>query len=464
MMEFFCLLLLIIVSLSLASGYPVALSLGGGALLTAFLGAGFGAFELAYLSTLPERIYGIMTNESLIAIPLFILMGLILEKSKIAKDLLEMMGDLAGGTKTSLSLSVFAVGALLAASTGIVGATVVTMGLISLPSLIAKKVPEDLACGIVAASGTLGQIIPPSIVLIILGDVISTANQQSQIQRGIFNTTAVSVGDLFIGALIPGLILVFFYMIYVTFFLYFKKEADTDKKFKDSLSTQESRRSLSLANILATLFPPLSLVLLVLGSILFGLATPTEAASVGVVGALILSFLKKRLSFTKLKLVLSESVQTTSMVFLILIGANILSIVFRGFGGDELVASLLGSLSDTPFIAFIAVMLLIFILGFFLDFFEITFVVVPLVGPSLISMGLDPVWLGVMIAMNLQTSFLTPPFGFSLFYLRGVAPDTISTSTIYKGVLPFIGIQVLTLCLLCLFPGLVTFLPKLLLS
>ncbi len=458
-MSFFCLLLLLIVIFSLASGYPVAFALGGGALITSFIGILTGHFESAFLFSLPERIYGIMNNESLVAIPLFIFMGLVLEKSNIAKDLLEAMGELAGGSKTSLSLSVFAVGALLAASTGIVGATVVTMGLISLPSLLKKNVPQSLSCGIVAASGTLGQIIPPSIVLIVLGDVISSANQQAQINQGVYNTTAVSVGDLFIGALLPGFILVGFYMLYVTSYFIFSKQKNL--KTKGNLSL---KNTISFKELFKRIAPPLLLVILVLGSILFGFATPTEAASVGCVGALAISFIKKQLDSDKLSKALSESIQTTSMVFLILIGANILSVVFRGYGGDDLVASLLSSLGDNPAIAFSLVMLLIFVLGFFLDFFEITFVVVPLVGPALIEMGLDPVWLGVMIAMNLQTSFLTPPFGFSLFYLRGVAPKEISTTTIYKGVVPFIGIQILTLVLLWFFPSLVTTLPKVLLG
>ena len=452
-MIWFCLLLIFILLLGLASGYPVALVLGGSSILVAFIGLLTGHFDPIFFYVLPERLYGIMNNESLIAVPLFVLMGVVLEKSELAKELLETMGDLAGGSKTSLSISVFFVGALLAASTGIVGATVVTMGLISLPSLIQKKVSPSQASGIVAASGTLGQIIPPSIVLIILGDVISNANQESQLNQGIFKTSAVSVGDLFAGALIPGFILVGLYMIYVLFNGLIKKGNDTEALEKTPTRPKVSK-------ILTALIPPIVLVLLVLGSILFGISTPTEAASVGVVGSLILSALKKKMSFKILKNCIDQTVLTTAMVFLILIGAKILSIVFRGFEGDELVHSLLSSLGSEPIWAFLMVMLVIFFLGFFLDFFEITFVVVPLVGPALITMGYDPIWLGVMIAINLQTSFLTPPFGFSLFYLRGVAPDVIKTSDIYKGVVPFIAIQVFMLVLLYAFPELATKLPR----
>lgn len=451
MNEIFALLLIVIVIAALASGYPVALALGGGALITAFIAIPFGHFDPTYLGTLPERVFGIMTNESLVAIPLFIFMGMILERSEIAKELLQSLADLAGGSPRALSISIFTVGALLAASTGIVGATVVTMGLISLPSLLKAKVPPALSCGIVTASGTLGQIIPPSIVLIVLGDVMSSANQQAQLGSGVYNTQTISVGDLFVGALVPGLVLVLSYAIYVLIYSLI---------FKFPYRVHNEVKSPRFLDILRALVPPLLLVFIVLGSILFGFATPTEAASVGCVGALALSLIKKRLSKTSLTETLDKTVQTTSMIFLILIGANILSLVFRGFEGDELISGFLGSLGDQPEIALIVVMLVIFALGFFLDFFEITFVVVPLVGPKLIQLGYDPLWLGVMIAMNLQTSFLTPPFGFSLFYLRGVAPKEISTATIYRGVIPFIAIQVLNLILLWFNPGLVTWLPS----
>ena len=453
-MTFYCGLLILVLLLGLSSGYPVALVLGGASILVASIGLLTGHFDPIFFYVLPERFYGIMNNESLIAIPLFVLMGVILEKSDLAKELLNTMGDLSGGGKTSLSLSVFFVGALLAASTGIVGATVVTMGLISLPSLLEKKVSPKKAAGIVAASGTLGQIIPPSIVLIILGDVISTANQEAQLDQGVFKTTAVSVGDLFAGALIPGFMLVTLYMLYVFF-----SELLSSSRHKENPNEYLIVKP-SWSKIFSALIPPIVLVLLVLGSILFGVATPTEAASVGVIGSLALSFFKKKLDFNSFIDCLDQTIITTSMVFLILIGANILSIVFRGFEGDELVHSLLSSLGTEPFWAFAVVMAMIFFLGFFLDFFEITFVVVPLVGPTLISMGYDPVWLGVMIALNLQTSFLTPPFGFSLFYLRGVAPKEIKTSDIYSGVVPFIIIQILMLGLLYSFPQMALALPR----
>ena len=453
-MTFYCGLLILVLLFGLASGYPVALVLGGASILVASLGLLTGHFDPIFFYVLPERLYGIINNESLIAIPLFVLMGVILEKSDLAKELLKTMGDLSGGSKTSLSLSVFFVGALLAASTGIVGATVVTMGLISLPSLLEKGVSSKKAAGIVAASGTLGQIIPPSIVLIILGDVISTANQEAQLDQGVFKTTAISVGDLFAGALIPGFLLVTLYMFYVFLSGFFDPSHEKEKLNKN-LTVKPS-----WAKIFSALIPPIALVLLVLGSILFGVATPTEAASVGVMGSLALSLLKKKLTFKSFVECLDQTILTTSMVFLILIGANILSIVFRGFEGDELVHTLLNSLGTEPFWAFASVMVIIFFLGFFLDFFEITFVVVPLVGPTLISMGYDPIWLGVMIALNLQTSFLTPPFGFSLFYLRGVAPKSIKTSDIYSGVIPFIIIQILMLALLYSFPKMALTLPR----
>jgi tripartite ATP-independent transporter DctM subunit len=454
-MPIYCLLLITLLLLGLSSGYPVAIVLGGSAILTASVGLLTGHFDPIFFYVLPERLYGVMTNESLIAIPLFVLMGVILEKSDLAKELLKTMGDLTGGSKTSLSLSVFFVGALLAASTGIVGATVVTMGLISLPSLLEKNVSPARASGIVAASGTLGQIIPPSIVLIILGDVISTANQEAQLNQGVFKTSTVSVGDLFAGALIPGFILVGLYMVFV-----FLSSFKFNKKTAPEKTSLINKRP-NFTKVLTALFPPIILILLVLGSILFGVSTPTEAASVGVVGAVFLSLLKNKLDFSTFKDCLNQTVITTSMVFLILIGANILSIVFRGFEGEELVHNLLSSLGTEPFWAFLVVMTVIFFLGFFLDFFEITFVVVPLVGPTLISMGYDPVWLGVMIALNLQTSFLTPPFGFSLFYLRGVAPESIRTYDIYVGVIPFIAIQILMLALLYIYPELALKLPNL---
>ena len=455
-MPLYCSLLIALLLLGLASGYPVALVLGGSSILVASIGLLTGHFDPIFFYVLPERLFGIMNNDSLVAIPLFILMGVILEKSDLAKELLETMGDLAGGSKTSLSLSVFIVGALLAASTGIVGATVVTMGLISLPSLLDKKVSASRASGIVAASGTLGQIIPPSIVLILLGDVISTANQESQLDQGVFKTSAVSVGDLFAGALIPGFILVGLYMLFVLINGFFDKFKNPSLNNKNSFKKRPN-----LYKVLTTLVPPIILVLLVLGSILFGISTPTESASVGVLGAILLSLIKNKMSFKTFYTCLDQTVLTTSMVFLILIGANILSIVFRGFEGDELVHSLLGSLGSEPLWAFLLVMTVIFLLGFFLDFFEITFVIVPLVGPTLITMGYDPIWLGVMIALNLQTSFLTPPFGFSLFYLRGIAPNSIKTSDIYFGVVPFIIIQIFMLILLYSFPQLALKLPTL---
>jgi tripartite ATP-independent transporter DctM subunit len=379
-------------------------------------------------------------------------MGVMLEKSKVAEGLLENMSKLFGSLPSGLGFSVVLVGMLMAASTGIVGATVVTMGLLSLPTMLKRHYDPALACGTICASGTLGQIIPPSIVLVLLGDVISSAYQQAQLDMGIFSPETVSVGDLFAGALIPGLILVLLYMLYLAGVAFFKPAACPP------LPAQPSDSSL-LLDLAKGLFPPLILIIAVLGSIIGGVATPTEAASVGAMGATLLAFLKKQLSVRQLKAVAQSTTQVTSMVFFILIGASLFSLVFRGFGGDELIEELLSDLPGGVFGAMLVVMLVMFLLGFVLDFIEITFVVVPIVAPILLAMGISPVWLGIMIALNLQTSFLTPPFGFALFYLRGVAPASIKTSQIYKGVIPFIAIQLFLLGLLAVWPNLATWLP-----
>lgn len=459
-------LMFIFTLIVLGFGFPVAFSLAGSALIFGGVALAFDLFDPIFLSAMPERIFGIFTNDSLIAIPLFIFMGLILESAKISEDLLLGITRIFAKMKGGLAIAVFIVGTLLAASTGIVGATVVSMGLISLPILLKKNYPKTLASGMICASGTLGQIIPPSIILIILGDVISSANQQAQTSLGLFDVQTVSAGDLFIGAIVPGLLLVLFYMIYVYFVCRLnpsiqslsEEEIEHDLK-SGSLSLKNDKslkqKILIFLQILKTLTPPLLLILGVLGSIILGIATPTEAASVGGVGALIISILKKRFSVESLKHCCDQTLQITSMIFAILIGASLFSIVFRGIGGDDVIHNFLLQFSSTPFICLLCVMLFIFALGFFLDFFEICFVVVPIVGPVLIQMGYDPIWLGVLIAMNLQTSFLTPPFGFSLFYFRGVAPDSISTQDIYKGVIPFILIQILTLAIIWIFPSLI---------
>lgn len=505
----------------LMAGYPVAFSLAGTALVFAVLGLTFGVFDVSFLRPFPQRVFGSVTNTTLIAVPMFILMGVILEKSKIAEELLEAMAKLFGSLRGGLGLSVTVVGALLAASTGIVGATVVTMGLLSLPTMLRRGYDPAFASGSIAAAGTLGQIIPPSIVLILLGDVISNAYQKSQLEQGVFAPETVSVGDLFAGALLPGLMLVGMYLAWQIIVAI----ARPAKAPAIPAHEMGSRREVWMG-ALKVLPPPLILIAAVLGSILAGLATPTEAASVGAVGALLIagarmaqkddlltgrpvivlaaattlglilltSFLDLRLGRDSatgvetagialafllvaltpwgvfaslfqmrraetLKPIVDQTARVTTMVFTILIGAALFSLVFRGLGGDDTVERALAATPGGVIGAVAMVMLVIFVLGFFLDFIEITLVVVPLVGPPLLAMGLDPVWLGVMIAINLQTSFLTPPFGFALFYLRGVAPPEVKTADIYRGAIPFIGIQIIALLVLALFPAIATWLP-----
>jgi len=436
-------------------GYPVAFALSGSALLFALIGFMTGTFDSVFLEAIPNRIQGILVNELLIAIPLFVFMGVMLEKSKIAEELLETMGQVFGGKPGGLGLSVLIVGMLLAASTGIVGATVVTMGLLALPTMLKRGYSAQVSTGIICASGTLGQIIPPSIVLVLLGDVISSSYQQAQLDQGIFAPDSVTVGDLFLGALVPGMLLVALYALYIIGIAFFAPSK------VPPIPAEERKVSKELwMQVLTVLIPPITLIVLVLGSILGGIATPTEAASVGSVGAVILAKFKKTLDLGVLRNVLRSTTEVTAMVFMILIGASIFSLVFRGFGGDDLVREFLTGLPGGVFGAMFLVMLVMFLLGFFLDFIEITFVVIPIVAPVLLTMGIDPIWLGIMIALNLQTSFLTPPFGFSLFYLRGVAPDSVSTPQIYRGVIPFIGIQLFVIAMLASYPQLATWLPE----
>lgn len=510
-MEIMALSMFAIAVVFLLSGFPVAFTLSGVAMLFAFAGMAFDMFDYAFLLALPQRIFGTMTNKVLIAVPLFIFMGTMLERSRIAEDLLENMGRLFGTLRGGLGISVIIVGALLAASTGIVGATVVTMGLMALPTMLKHGYDPALASGSIAAAGTLGQIIPPSIVLILLGDVIANAYQKAQLEMGIFSPETVSVGELFAGALIPGLLLVLIYILYQIAWAIFKPEA---------APTMKDAKPVALSDILSSLFPPTILIVAVLGSILTGIATPTEAAGVGAAGTLLLAgerlnngskrvrlaaasliglivlanifdlrlglenytlagqiaigaaFIMCALVVLGMGLSLQRSYQSgilqdvmlsttriTSMVFIILIGAALFSLVFRGLEGDEYVHNLLLNLPGGPVMVLLSVMLIMFILGFFLDFIEITFVVVPIVAPILLQLGYDPVWLGVMMAMNLQTSFLTPPFGFALFYLRGVVPDSVHTSDIYKGVIPFVLIQIAMLGLLMAYPQIATGLP-----
>lgn len=453
MMEWMPLILFISVCLVLMLGFPVAFSLAGTSLIVAGIGYMAGTFDGAFLSALPNRIFGILSNQILIAVPLFVFMGIMLEKSRIAERLLQNMALLFGPLRGGLGISVIIVGMLMAASTGIIGATVVTMGLISLPAMLKNGYSPSLAAGNICATGTLGQIIPPSTALIILGDVLSSAYQQAQLSMGIFSPDTVSVADLFVGALIPGLLLVVFYMLYVGFTAWLKPQAAPAVVDRPELDSKFVKQ------LLAGLLPPLALILAVLGSILSGIATPTEAAAVGAAGATILALVYGQLNLSRLKEVTDGTLKVTSMIFMIFIGAAIFSLVFRGFGGDEQVQALFEAMPGGKLGAMLVVMLVIFLLGFILDFIEITFVVVPIVAPILLTMGIDPVWLGIMIAINLQTSFLTPPFGFALFYLRGVAPKELPTSAIYKGVAPFIAIQVGMLVLLSFVPELATWLP-----
>ncbi|HSH85203.1 MAG TPA: TRAP transporter large permease subunit [Guyparkeria sp.] len=453
-MEWLLLLMILTVFAALLSGFPVAFTLAGVSLLFAGLGTLLGLFDHGLLGAMPNRLFGIMLNQTLVAVPLFVLMGVLLEKARVADDLLENMSALFGRRPGGLGLSMILVGAILAASTGIVGATVVTLGLIALPVMLRRGYDPCLASGSVAAAGTLGQIIPPSIILVLLGDQLSNAYAQAQLEQGIFSPETVAVGDLFSGALIPGLILVTAYAAYILFVAWRQPGR------VPGLSSEELAQRPPITQLLLALAPPILLIVLVLGSIMGGIATPTEAAGVGAVGALLLALAKRRLPWAVLHDSLAATLRVTAMVFMIFIGASIFSLVFRGFGGDQVVHDLLSALPGGAMTALLLVMAAVFLLGFMLDFIEITFVVVPIVAPVLLMMGIDPIWLGVLLAVNLQTSFLTPPFGFSLFYLRGAAPASISTSQIYRGVLPFIAIQIVVLALLVLFPELVTWLPE----
>ena len=455
--EIFIILMLVSLLAVLMTGFPVAFTLAGVALFFGVVGSCFDLFDMAFIQALPNRIYGIMTNDLLIAVPLFVFMGVMLERSKIAEELLDTMAHLLGSMKGGLGISVTVVGALLAASTGIVGATVVTMGLLSLPTMLKRGYAPTISAGTICAAGTLGQIIPPSIVLILLGDQISAAYQQAQLAKGNFAPESISVTDLFMGALLPGLCLVVLYIVWQIIYanIYPDKMPAIPKSERDELEFKELRN-----RVLKVLIPPLVLICAVLGSILMGLATPTESAGVGAIGAIILAYTRKQLSFKILKEVATSTAQTTSMVFTILIGAAMFSLVFRGFGGDDIVAEFLINLKGGVVTAIIITMVLMFILGFFLDFIEIIYVVLPIIGPAILMMDVNPLWFAIMIAVNLQTSFLTPPFGFALFYLRGVAPKSVLTTDIYKGAIPFVLIQILMLGILSVFPELATWLPS----
>ena len=452
--ELLAILLFIITALLLILGYPVALTLAGTAIIFAILGHFLEVFPLVLLGVIPNRIFSILTNETLIAVPLFILMGNMLDKSGIATQLLSSLGKLWGKKKGGLAYSVLFVGMLMAASTGIVGATVVTMSILSLPLMLKWNYDKSISSGIICASGTLGQIIPPSVVLVLLADILQGANESASVITGELAPDPVSSIDLFAGAILPGLILVIFYALWINLYSFIKP---------DSLKSieNESINNLNLIVVLKSITSPLLLIVIVLGSILSGVATPTESAALGAVGATLIAYFSKKLKKNVLRDVSRESLKITSMVFFILIGASVFSLVLRGYGGDRMVEDFLTNLSGGPQYSLFIVMLTIFFLGFFLDFLQIVFVIIPIVGPSLIALGFDPVWLGILIAINLQTSFLTPPFGFALFYFRGVAPTEIKTMHIYKGVIPFIIMQILVLFLIYKFPEIVTFLPKL---
>lgn len=445
MMEaWWALLLFVAVTAVLMAGFPVAFTLGGVSLWFAFIGYLTGWFDADFIAALPNRLNGILNNATLMAVPVFVFMGVVLEKAKLAESLLQNMAALLGSKKGGLSFALLIVGMLLAASTGIVGATVVTLGLLAMPVMQKNGYDPALSAGTICASGTLGQIIPPSIVLVLLGDVLSNAYQQAQLQLNIFNPKTVSVQDLFMGALVPGLMLVVLYALYL---FWVRVRRPHSMPAINVVSKPE------LTTILKSLLPPLFLILAVLGSIISGIATPTEAASVGSIGALLLAALYHKLTIDMIRDSLKETVKVTAMVFMILIGTALFSLVFKGFHGDEAVQHFLTNLPGGKITALLLVMLLLFLLGFILDFIEITFVVIPIVGPILLMMGYDPVWLGIMIAINLQTSFLTPPFGFALFYLRGVTD--INSRELYRGVMPFIVLQLLMLLLLFYFPQLV---------
>lgn len=428
-------LMFLVFSLLILAGYPIAFTIGGTALAFGLYGFGLDFFNL-----LPLRIWGIMTNFTLIAVTLFVFMGATLERSRLAEDLLETMGLVLGRLPGGLAISVVVVGTLLAASTGIVGATVTTMGLIALPTMLRRNYDRGLASGVICASGTLGQIIPPSIVLVLVGDILG-----------------VPVGDLFLGSLIPGVSLAALYVLYLLGVSRFRPQAapPIPREERTSISTREL-----LVRISKVLIPPLFLMLAVLGSIFFGIAAPTEAAAMGASGALLLSVLSGRFNLKMLREVMETTTRLTSMVFIILVGATAFGLAFRGLGGDALIHDVVDQLALPNWAIFACIMGVVFLLGFFLDYIEIAFIHLPVIAPILSAMGFDPLWYGVLLGINLQTSFLTPPFGFALFYFRGVAPAQVTTGQIYRGIIPFVIIQIIGLLLVAFFPELSTWLPR----
>ncbi|MDB9997131.1 TRAP transporter large permease subunit [Gammaproteobacteria bacterium] len=444
-MEIIPLALLVFVCAALLLGYPVALTLSGVSILFAAICIPFGIFDPDILKSIPLRIFGIMNNVTLLAVPLFIFMGTVLEKSGVAAKMLENMALAFKNIRGGLSISIIVVGALLAASTGIVGATVVTMGLMSLPVLIQQGYKKDFSSGLVAATGTLGQIIPPSIALVLLGDVMSNAYQRAQNDMGIFSQKTVTVGDLFVGAIVPGILICISYVLYT---IYQNSKNPNIVSLSDAATTP-------ITEILKTLALPLMLIIMVLGSIIAGIATPTEASAIGAMGAMLITIVNGKFNLSFLKETSEKTAIVSTMIFTILIGASIFSLIFRGVGGDDLIDLIFSAIPGGPYAALIFVLIIVFLLGFILDFIEICYVIVPLVAPPLLMMGFDPVWLAVLLAINLQTSFLTPPFGFSLFYLRGVADASIKTADIYRGVVPFILIQLLILIMVLIFPSII---------
>ncbi len=452
--EILAIIMFITTLLFLLFGFPVAFTLAGSALIFAFIGDLLDIFNFRMLFFFPQRIYGIMINEALVAVPLFIFMGVMLEKTNIAAKLLESIGDLFGSIRGGLGIGVVLVGMLLAASTGIVGATVVTMGMLALPTMLKAGYDEKIATGTICASGTLGQIIPPSIVLILLAEMLQGANEEAGLMTGDLAPLPVTAIDLFAGALIPGLILVAMFIIYI---LIVARIRPNDLP----IAKNNKPRSEVINNAIFEVFPPIFLILAVLGSIFLGIATPTESASVGAAGAALLAFFRRDLTLQNVFEAATTTAKMSSFVFIILLGASMFSLVFRGFQGDEMISNFLTNMPGGEYGALLIVMITIFLLGFFLDYIEIIFVVIPLVGPGLIANGADPLWLGILISLNLQTSFLTPPFGFSLFFLRGVAAKEVKTINIYKGVIPYIFIQIISIILVFVFPQIATWLPRL---
>jgi tripartite ATP-independent transporter DctM subunit len=440
-------------------GYPIAFSLAGVSVLIAAIGIGLHIFDGAILIGLADRYFGTMNNELLVAVPLFILMGNVLERSKIAEELIESMGALFGRFPGGIGYSVVIVGALLAASTGIVGATVMTLGLLSLPAMLRAGYDPKLASGIICASGTLGQIIPPSTVLIFIGHFLQSAHQSVQLSKGNMTPSPVSVGDLFAGAFFPGGVLVLLYLSWVAYQSYFYPERCPPMPSSGQGQLLDRR---NVSRLMQSLFPALTLIVVVLGSIIAGIATPTESASVGAVGAALLAGLKKRINAEVIGRVALDTAKMSAMVFMILFGASLFSLVFRGLGGEDLVSSVLTNMPGGATGAVALVMIVVFVLGFFLETFEIIFIVLPICAPALLMLDVPPLWLGVLLGVNLQTSFLTPPFGFSLFCLRGVAPAEVTTKQIYAGAFPFVILQLIGVALIWVFPDIVTFLPELL--